>query len=402
MDSSPFLTEANANRIVDTLCKVRGAALKLGQMLSIQDNSFMNPQLQSIFERVRQSADYMPTWQLEKALNSELGPDWRDKLEEFDDKPFAAASIGQVHRGFLKDGTKVAMKIQYPGVGESIDSDINNLMTLMNRTNLLPEGLYVDEVIKSARRELAMEVDYVNEARCAKKFKELLKDDPFIIVPTVVDELSSRGVITSEFIEGIPVDQCFDMDQETRNKISRAVLELCLKELFIWNFMQTDPNWSNFMYNPETEKLILLDFGASREFDKSFVDGYMRIIRGAADNDRHEVLLRSRDLGFLTGYETKIMEEAHVDAVMILGRAFAGTDYDFGNQNTTTEIQEILPVMLKHRLTAPPEETYSLHRKMSGSFLLCTKLGGVVNVREIFEEIWEEFTFKERNNTANL
>uniref|UniRef100_A0A1A7W8S7 AarF domain containing kinase 4 n=1 Tax=Iconisemion striatum TaxID=60296 RepID=A0A1A7W8S7_9TELE len=137
---SPFLSEANAERIVTTLCKVRGAALKIGQMLSIQDNSFINPQLQKIFERVRQSADFMPTWQMKKVLEEELGPDWREKLSSFEDKPFAAASIGQVHHGALKDGREIAMKVQYPGVAESIQSDINNLMSVLKMSVALPEG----------------------------------------------------------------------------------------------------------------------------------------------------------------------------------------------------------------------------------------------------------------------
>lgn len=94
LDSNPFLTEANAERIVDTLCKVRGAALKLGQMLSIQDNTLINPQLQKIFERVRKSADFMPVKQMESVLHEELGPDWRSKLLNFEELPFAAASVG--------------------------------------------------------------------------------------------------------------------------------------------------------------------------------------------------------------------------------------------------------------------------------------------------------------------
>ncbi|XP_075439802.1 atypical kinase COQ8A, mitochondrial-like [Ascaphus truei] len=115
MDTSPFLSEANAERIVRTLCKVRGAALKLGQMLSIQDDAFINPQLQKVFERVRQSADFMPIKQMMKTLNGDLGPNWREKLDFFEERPFAAASIGQVHLARLKDGREVAMKIQVGG-----------------------------------------------------------------------------------------------------------------------------------------------------------------------------------------------------------------------------------------------------------------------------------------------
>lgn len=96
LDSNPFLTEANAERIVNTLCKVRGAALKLGQMLSIQDNSLINPQLQKIFERVRKSADFMPVRQMEGVLIEEFGADWRSKVLQFHDKPFAAASVGNI------------------------------------------------------------------------------------------------------------------------------------------------------------------------------------------------------------------------------------------------------------------------------------------------------------------
>ncbi|MEE6491237.1 hypothetical protein FKM82_016140 [Ascaphus truei] len=119
LESNPFLTEANAEKIVDTLCKVRGAALKLGQMLSIQDNSFISPQLQKIFERVRQSADFMPSWQMTKVLEVELGPNWREKLSFFEDRPFAAASIGQVHLAGLPNGREVAMKIQVSGKSRS-------------------------------------------------------------------------------------------------------------------------------------------------------------------------------------------------------------------------------------------------------------------------------------------
>lgn len=126
-----FFSPANAERMVDTLCKVRGAALKLGQILSIQDSTIISPQLVKAFERVRQAADYMPDWQVKRVLNSELGSDWRSLLKNFDDKPFAAASIGQVHRGVLHDDTEVAIKIQYPGVTKSIESDIDNLAGML-------------------------------------------------------------------------------------------------------------------------------------------------------------------------------------------------------------------------------------------------------------------------------
>ncbi|XP_055052049.2 atypical kinase COQ8B, mitochondrial [Misgurnus anguillicaudatus] len=389
---SPLLSEANAERIVDTLCKVRGAALKIGQMLSIQDNSFISPQLQKIFERVRQSADFMPSWQMNKVLEEELGSNWKEKLSSFEEKPFAAASIGQVHHGVLLDGREVAMKIQYPGVAESIHSDIDNLMAVLKMSVVLPDGLFADSSLEVLQKELAWECDYRREADCAKRFRSYLKGDPVFVVPEVFDELSARRVLTMELVNGVPLDRCVDLDQETRNEICYNILQLCLRELFEFRFMQTDPNWANFFYNSEQNKIYLLDFGACRDFPASFTDDYIEVVHAASIGDKATVLQKSKDLKFLTGFEAKAFEDAHVEAVMILGEAFASPDaFDFGNQNTTQRIQSLIPVMLRHRLTPPPEESYSLHRKMAGSFLICSKLKARITCRKMFLDIYNSY-----------
>ncbi|XP_072836107.2 atypical kinase COQ8B, mitochondrial [Pogona vitticeps] len=400
LESNPFLSEANAERIVDTLCKMRGAALKIGQMLSIQDNSFISPQLQQIFARVRQSADFMPPSQMMRVLVEDLGPDWREKVACFEERPFAAASIGQVHFARLKDGTGVAMKIQYPGIAQSIRSDVDNLLSILKMSVMLPEGLFADHSLHVLQKELEWECDYLREAGCARSFRQLLEGDPFFEVPAVIDGLSAKRVLSMELVGGVPLDQCQALDQEIRNEICLNILRLCLRELFELRFMQTDPNWSNFFYDAERHKVALLDFGASRPFTKEFTDHYIEVVRAAAEGDRAKVLQKSKDLKFLTGLEAKVFEEAHVDAVMILGEPFSTPGcFDFSTQSTTQRIQDLIPVMLKHRLSPPPEESYSLHRKMAGSFLICSRLGASIPCQELFEEAYARYQAERRAAT---
>lgn len=173
-------------------------------------------------------------------------------------------------------------------------------------------------------------------------------------------------------------------------------MQLCLLELFAYRCMQTDPNWSNFLYDTKTRRMMLIDFGASRFYTKEFMDNYLRIITAATENNRELVHKLSVDMNFLTGYESQAMEKAHVDAVMILGEVFSVKgEFDFGKQKTTKQIADLVPVMVAHRLCPPPEEIYSLHRKLSGVFLLNYKLQAKVACRPMFEEIVKNYNFND-------
>lgn len=388
------LNPNNTERIVDTLCKVRGAALKIGQILSIQDSNIVSPQLAKAFERVRQAADYMPDWQVEKTLRSELGDEWRSKLKEFEMKPFAAASIGQVHRGRLHDGRAVAVKIQYPGVGKSIESDIDNLVGILKVWNVFPPGMFIDNIVRVAKRELAWEVDYQREAEYTEKFQQMIAPHAGYKVPDVIRELTTSSILTTEFVAGVPLDKCFEMDYHHRKIVGQRVMDLCIRELFEMRCMQTDPNWSNFLYDPATERLMLLDFGSTRFYTKQFIDNYLKVTMAAARKDRAKVLRVSEEMGFLTGLETDAMKNAHVDAVMILGEVFSCEgEFDFGVQDNTSRIVELVPTMVSHRLCPPPDEIYSIHRKLSGAFLLCSRLKIKLNCRDLFNDITSKYQF---------
>lgn len=399
---SPFLSDKNAERLALALCRMRGAALKIGQMLSIQDESLVPAPILAALDIVRQGADVMPKSQLNQVLDAELGADWSTKLTSFDYEPIAAASIGQVHKA-TKDGMEVAMKIQYPGVADSIESDIENVKLLLDYTNLIPKGLFLDRAIKVAKVELSRECDYELEAANQKQFRSLLSDAEGFYVPLVVDDLSCKRVLSTEFVSGIPIDKVASLNQETRNYVGRKLLELTLMELFVFRFMQTDPNWSNFLYDEATNTINLIDFGAARDYPKRFVDDYLRMVVACANGERDVVIEMSKRLGFLTGEESEAMLDAHVQAGFIVGLPFSNPGgYDFRSSNITHSMSNLGATMLRHRLTPPPDEVYSLHRKLSGAFLACIKLGAVVPCRELLLEVYKDYQFGEDGDDQML
>jgi aarF domain-containing kinase len=364
----------------------------------------MLPQpIHEVLQRVQDSADYMPPSQRDKVLTSNLGPDWRDLFSSFQDVPIAAASIGQVHKAVLRStGQEVAVKVQYPGVASSIDSDLNNLSMLLTASRLLPKGLFLDKTIANARVELAWECDYVREAECATRFHDLLADETDIFtVPEVIQEASGKEVLTTTMMHGVAVTKLPNLTQSQRDWIGTHILRLCFREITEFRFMQTDPNWTNFLYNPDATtpsssegKIELLDFGASREYPVAFIDPYVRTLAAASRGDRETVARLSIELGYLTGHESPQMREAHVNSVMTLAEPFSQSApdvFDFRGQTVTDRVRSQIPLMLRERLAPPPEETYSLHRKLSGAFLLCAKLGSRIRCREMFENAISQF-----------
>lgn len=261
-------------------------------------------------------------------MSIELGSNWSSLFSSFDRTPIASASIGQVHRAVLAStNSPVAIKIQFPGIASSISSDLANLSVLLRSSALLPKGLYLQNTIAVMRRELEDECDYIREAEAGRRFSNLLKGDEFFVVPKIVEEATTGKVLTTEWMDGKPLSRMKNMSQETRDKVCHAfrskrltrngclltdrqigtnVLRLCLQELFQFRFMQTDPNWANFLYDASNDKLQLIDFGASREYSKGFMDGWYRLLTAALEGQREVMKVESERLGYLTGEENEV------------------------------------------------------------------------------------------------
>ncbi|PCH42965.1 ABC1-domain-containing protein [Wolfiporia cocos MD-104 SS10] len=407
---SLMLTDANIKRLVAKLTQLRGAALKLGQFMSIQDSHVLPPEIEDIFRRVQDSAHYMPDWQMEEVLRTSLGPNWSDHFESFDRLPFAAASIGQVHSAVLAASSsptgspaRVAVKIQFPNIANSIETDLGYVKMLLTAGRLLPKGLFLDRTIQVMKAELADECDYAREASFLRRFAEptRLGNDPRFKVPWVWDKSTER-VLIMEYVDGVSVggNVINTLSQQDRNDIATRIIDLCLKELFSFRLMQTDPNWTNFLWNGRTRKIELVDFGATREYSKEFMDNWLHLLQAAASDDRDACIHWSLKLGYLTGEENEVMLNAHVRSMTLLATPFkAGTpqpvSFGPGSQwaDITAEIRAQIPVMLKYRLTPPPRETYSLNRKLSGAFLLASRLNASVECKTVWDCIVDKYVF---------
>ncbi|KIK95697.1 hypothetical protein PAXRUDRAFT_826752 [Paxillus rubicundulus Ve08.2h10] len=407
---SLMVTEANIKRLVSKLSQMRGAALKLGQFMSLQDTHMLPPEVDKIFRQVQDSANYMPDWQMEEVLTSALGPSWADNFTSFDRVPFAAASIGQVHNAVLTATAsptgreeRVAVKIQFPNIANSIASDLGYVKMLLMAGRLLPKGLFLDRTIQAMKEELADECDYSREADYLRRYNspELLGRDSRFKIPWVWEGSTDR-VLVMEHVEGVSVgdSSVSALPQEERNKIAARIIELCLRELFHFRLMQTDPNWTNFLWNSSVGQVSLVDFGATREYTKEFMDNWLHLLQAAASEDRTACIDWSLKLRYITGEEDEIMLNAHIDSMMLLATPFnASTQQPFafgpGSQwaDITAQIRAQIPVMLKHRLTPPPRETYSLNRKLSGAFLLAGRLNAVVDTKKLWDGVVNRYQF---------
>ncbi|KZV65275.1 ABC1-domain-containing protein [Peniophora sp. CONT] len=408
---SLMMTEANISRLVGKLSQMRGAALKVGQFLSIQDTHVLPPEVEKVFRRVQDGAHYMPNWQMEKVMAASLGDAWRDNFVSFDAIPFAAASIGQVHRAVLaaafsptgKDEA-VAVKIQFPNIGQSVESDIGYLKVLLTAGQLLPKGLFLDKTIAAMKEELADECDYTREANFLRIFGDAdhFGGNSRFKVPWVWDG-STQTVLVMEHVNGKSVggELVERLSQQDKDDIASRIIELCLLELFRFRAMQTDPNWTNFLWNESTRQVELVDFGATRTYSARFMDNWLRLLSAAAAGEYEACVEASLALGYLTGDEEEAMVRAHVRSMQLLATPFrkdTPQPFAFGQgsewANITKEIRDQIPVMLQHRLTPPPRETYSLNsRKLSGAFLLASRLGARVDCRKLWEETTNDYVF---------
>ena len=381
--SNLILTPGNARRLADRLSHLRGAAMKLGQMISMDAGDLLPPELATIMATLRNQAYRMPPQQLDAVLRQEWGPDWRRRFARFDASPIAAASIGQVHRAELPDGRKLAIKVQYPGVRASISADVDNVATLLRVSNLLPPTLDLAPLLGEAKRQLAEEADYLREAGHLRDYAARLAGDARYVTPEVVDEMTTANVLAMTFVGGEPIEALVDAPQDVRDRAMTVLIELVLRELFEFGTMQTDPNFANYQWQADTGRLVLLDFGATRPIPAATSAAYRALIVAGLAHDRERI----REIAVATGFLGAAAVETHRAAV---DRIIAAIDdamarpgpFDFADRAFVPVLRAEAPRLAQDRATwhVPDVETLFVQRKVSGTALLAAGLSARVDV----------------------
>jgi predicted unusual protein kinase regulating ubiquinone biosynthesis (AarF/ABC1/UbiB family) len=389
---SPLFTAAAARRLASRLSNLRGAAMKLGQLISLQGEDVLPPEFAQALAVLRSSAAPMPAAQLHRVLGREYGKGWERRFVEFSDEPVAAASIGQVHRARTRDGREIALKIQYPGVARSIASDVDNVAALLRVANVLPLGIDVGGIAREAKRQLQQEADYIAEARFLERYAKLVADDRDLLVPRVHWDLTTARVMAMDFMQGVPLEQVAtaDVPQKRRDQLGAELERLMFRELFEFRVMQTDPNFANYLFQPDSGRLVLLDFGATQEFSRQLVERYRQITRAIVAQDRAAIAENAVAIGYLEADAPRQRVAAVVDVILLVCEPlYHRGRYDFGASDLPARARD-LGFDLAFRqglLRAPPAETMFLHRKLAGMYLLVARLGARVDIRKLIEPL---------------
>jgi predicted unusual protein kinase regulating ubiquinone biosynthesis (AarF/ABC1/UbiB family) len=327
----------NAARIADTLGEMKGAAMKVGQMLSLHEG-LLPPEVSAVLSVLQKEAPSVSFDVMEQVLHRELD-NFDELFESIETEAFAAASIGQVHRGFLRDGREVAVKIQYPDIDRMVNADLNNLKTLFGSLVGLFTDIDFDPIWEELKERLFEELDYLKEADNMPRAASLQADYPEILVPEVVQEATSRRVLTMEFLDGIPPSEATSdlYPQDLKDRWAVTLFEFTLRGLLEQRFLHADPNFANFAFR-EDGRVVVYDYGCMKEIPANLAASYSKLMNAVVHKRKAAIPEVLRDMGVYK--EGRIpfprdMTDPYVDLVQDIVRA--SPPYTFGDDSSIYE-----------------------------------------------------------------
>ncbi len=358
-------------RIAETLGELKGAVMKIGQMASI-GSDLLPPELSKALSKLQKEAPPVPFEVIEKQIESELGAPPERLFDRFDREPFAAASIGQVHRALTDDGREVVVKVQYPGIDASVDSDLLQLKFALRAAGLVQlERSVLNDLFAEVRARLYEELDYTNEAQNVRMFREFHENrgDDSLIVPEVVGERSAQRVLTLTYEAGDPISRASDLGypQDVRDEIGRKLIRMFLSQVYELRAVHADPNPANFACRRDGS-LVVYDFGCVKKLEPWILKLYRYITKAFLDEDYFLLDQLLLDLGGRNPKGPPVPPEVYRAGAEIFRPAFLDNKpFDFGNTTVHRQLLELAPEFRRHRASfQPPVAVVYVNRVLAG------------------------------------
>jgi predicted unusual protein kinase regulating ubiquinone biosynthesis (AarF/ABC1/UbiB family) len=396
------LLKERAGHLSQNLGELKGSLMKAGQMLSMYGEHFLPAEANDILKTLQSKSPPLAWSAIERALKEGLTAAQLDQLE-IDHEPLGSASLGQVHGARIKaTGERIVLKIQYPGVGDAIDSDLKALRSFLNLLKLLPKDLNTDSLFSEVRLMLAQEMDYELEAQQTQAYAELLKNDRRFIVPQIYPQFSSKKVIASSFEQGLSPDDplVLSLIQDRRNRLALNFVDLFFTELFQWGLIQTDPHLGNYRVRLSAngeDQLILLDFGAVRKYSDNFLRSYRKMIQTSLESDSAGLIRAASELKFIMPDDSPDLLLAFEKFCFATVEPFMAPEdprntrghinllgeYNWKNSDLPQRLtKEGFRMVQNFKLRPPPQEILFLDRKTAGVFIFCSVMRAEINSRK--------------------
>jgi aarF domain-containing kinase len=380
-----------AEELVKALSQMKGAAMKVGQLLSLDATDLFPPEVVKVLSQLQSSADPLPFKEIEKILVKELGEELYQKIT-IEQAPLAAASIGQVHRGNVQ-GKEVVFKIQYPGVSETIDSDINMLEKLATQMFFFSgrKKISLTPIMNELKEVLKRETNYLQEAQFLTRYQKNFASDARFLIPKVEIEFTTSKILCLEYCQGVSLKDWLEEEHTNEEKqlLARYALELYLTEFYQWGLVQTDPNFGNFLIQKNPFRLVLLDFGSTKEYSNDFLEKYKKIVRATFYNKDQELIEATYEMGLIDRRESEQTLTKYMAMMKAIVEPFQqDEEFDFTNSEFVQRTKELsIEFTQSLEFSPPPKDLIFLHRKLGGIFGLMKRCQAKIKLRPYMEDV---------------
>ncbi|WP_224248629.1 ABC1 kinase family protein [Hyalangium gracile] len=385
---SELLTKGMAEKLVATLGDLKGAAMKFGQAVSM-DPDLLTPEVRQVLARLQNQAPAMGYDTVARVIREELGAPPEALFREFDKQPLAAASLGQVHRAVLEDGRSVVVKVQYPGVGDSLQGDLDSLGMVVKTVSKASKAMDGTAYFQEVREEFLLELDYQREAQLCRGFAQSVSRLPDLKVPDVISERTAERVLTLELLEGQTLKDWVvtEPPPEERFRVARQLIRAIYGPFFCAGEIHADPHPGNFMVMKDG-RLGLLDFGSIKSFSERFVDANRRMFIQAVNLQPLDILPLSLEVGFTLELPEAEAEELIHEVLRIVGRPMRSHAYDFATCEISRDMKRHFAKNAARFLKIrPPAEAIMFFRSTGGLAQNLRLIAASGDFRRVYQEV---------------